>query len=53
MPFVHDRDEDAFTALVHRHGPMVYGVCRRLLGNSADADDAFQVALYLSAPEPQ
>jgi len=45
--FVHDGDEDAFTELVRRHGPMVLGVCRRVLGAWHEAEDAFQTTFLL------
>jgi DNA-directed RNA polymerase specialized sigma24 family protein len=45
--FVRARDSMALETLVHRYAPMVWGVCRRILPNVHDAEDAFQATFFV------
>src|SRR5262249_52928044 len=45
--YVQGREEAVFAALLGRHGPMVWGVCRRVLRSAEDAEDAFQATFLV------
>jgi RNA polymerase sigma factor (sigma-70 family) len=47
--FVCEHEESAFAMLLRRHGPMVLGVCRSVLGHREDAEDVFQATFLLLA----
>jgi RNA polymerase sigma factor (sigma-70 family) len=50
--FATNRDEAAFAEIVRRYGSLVHGVCRRILGNPHDADDAYQATFLILSRKP-
>lgn len=51
--FTSARDEDAFAELVARHGPLVFGVCRRVTGSHHLSEDAFQAVFVVLAAKAE
>jgi hypothetical protein len=47
--WIEQRDDGAFSALMARHGSMVFGICRRLLGDVQEAEDVFQATFLVLA----
>lgn len=51
--FLAQPEQSAFARLVHRHGTMVFHVCRRVLGHSHDVEDAFQATFLILVQKAQ
>lgn len=50
--FIHDGDEASFAAIVERHATLVMSVCRRVIGQTPDVDDAFQATFFALSQRP-
>jgi len=51
--FIFDGDEASFAAIVERHAALVMSVCRRVVGQSPDVDDAFQATFFALSQRPE